>query len=388
MRGAYFDLDGKRCLALWSRSGMGMTDWILPAGQKEVVVENKWLNRRTVTAADGRISLLIADDQSVLIGLKGEVQEDQSLAIRIPEYNEPAKPISGTIRLDNQGATAQRYDLRLNAGAGFVGSVKEIQETVPAGTSKEIELSLTRQAGIGKGAYQIEIAGTIGERPVRKSRGFVLGTRCVAPKTAIHVDGDLSDWDRSGIPAEVADTREQVIQGAEAWRGPEDCSATMRVAWDENYVMTIGIDVTDDKLVTNRRADQPTASDSVQLFIDVRTPWKLYINDYGVGTFQLLIVPGSADHPEASAEFIGPMIAHQKKVVTKKTAKGYTVEVYLRFRNMDEPGWVDGREFRIGALVNDCDDPAAGRKSVLSLWRTAADAVTNCATLTRFELKQ
>jgi parallel beta-helix repeat protein len=387
VRGVYFDLEGKRCLALWSRSGMGMTDWILPAGQKDVVVENKWLNRKTMSTADGRLSLLVADDQTVLIGLTGDVQEDKSLSLRIPEYNEPAKPISGTVRLDNQGTTEQRYELRLNAGAGFVSSVTDIRETVPAGGSKEIALTLTRQAGIGKGAYQVGLDGTVGGRAVKKTKGFVLGTRNIAPFTYIHVDGDLSDWDRNSIPSEVADTKEQVIEGANAWQGPDDCSAKMRVAWADNYMMTIGLDVTDDKLVINQSTNQLTASDSVQVFLDVRTPWKLFINDYGVGAFQLLIVPGNADHPDATVEFIGPMIAHQKSVVTRKTAKGYTAEVRLRFRNMDEPGWVAGREFRVGALVNDCDDAAAGRKSVVGLWRTAADAVTNCATLTRFELK-
>ena len=45
VRGVYFDTEGRRCLALWSRAGAGMTDWVLPAGQKQVVVENKWLNR-------------------------------------------------------------------------------------------------------------------------------------------------------------------------------------------------------------------------------------------------------------------------------------------------------------------------------------------------------
>ena len=101
-----------------------------------------------------------------------------------------------------------------------------------------------------------------------------------------------------------------------------------------------------------------------------------------------MIVPAADDSKEPTVEFIGARSRTRKTVVTKRTAKGYNVAVRLRFRNMDEPGWVPGREIRVGALVNDCDDPAAGRKAVLGLWRTALDADKSCVSLTRFTLQK
>jgi hypothetical protein len=388
VRGAYFDTEGQRCLALWSRGGAGMTDWILPAGQKQAVVENKWLNRTTVRADDGRFSLYVTDDQTVLIGITGEVQEDRSIVIHSPEYIEPGKPVGATICLENQSQAPQACSLAVRWPDGFDGNVSEINETIAPGAKAEKALNLTPKAGTGKGAYQLFVEGTVGGRKVKKTKGFVMGTRNEASKRHISLDADAANWDAAKIPAEVADTREQILLGKDAWRGPTDLSAKARVAWDDDYVLSILVEVTDDKLVTNHRKDKPTESDSVQLFVDVRTPWKLYENTYGVGTFQLVIVPASEDSKDPTVDFIGAPLAYTKAVVTKKTDKGYNVEVRLRFRNMDEPGWVAGREFRIGVLVNDCDDPAAGRKSVLGLWRTALDADKNCVSLTRFTLQK
>jgi len=388
VRGLYFDSEGRRCLALCPRGGSEMTDWILPPGQKEILVENKWLNRTTVKADNDRISLFIMDDPTVLIGVEGEIQEDRSAVIKVPEYNEPGKPVAATIRLENQGMSAQQYELAIRGGDAWDLSLDRLAESVAAGATTEKTLTLTPKPGVVKGAYQLLVEGAAGGRKVKKIKGFIVGSRNIASKAEIQLDGDLSDWDRAKILAEVADTKDQVLLGKDAWQGPDDCSAKIRVAWQDNYQLFIGIEVVDDKLVTNHRKDKPTESDCVQVFVDVRTPWKFYENEYGVGTFQLVIVPASDDSKDPTVEFIGAPLAHQKTVVTKKTDKGYNVEVMLRFRNMDEPGWVAGREFRIGALINDCDAPAAGRKSVLGLWRTALDADRNCVSLTRFDLQE
>jgi parallel beta-helix repeat protein len=388
VRGAYFDTEGRRCLALWSRTSASMTDWVLPAGQKQVVVENKWLNRHTVGAEDGRISLYVTDDPIVLIGVTGQVHEDCSIILRIPEYTEPGKPVEAAIRLENQGEAPQPYALAVRWGESFDGNVDVIKETLAPGAKVEKALILTPKAGTGKGAYQLCVEGAIGGRKVKKTKDFMLGARNVVPKQSIHIDGDAADWDAANLSAEVADTKEQVLLGKDTWRGPADLSAKMRLAWADDYVLSMLVEVTDDKLVTNRRRDKPTESDSVQLFVDVRAPWKLYQNEYGIGAFQLVIVPAADGSNEPTVEFIGAPIAHTKMVATKRTPKGYNVEVRLRFRNMDEPGWVAGREIRVGALVNDSDDPSAGRKSVLGLWRTALDADKSCISLTRFTLQK
>jgi len=52
---------------------------------------------------------------------------------------------------------------------------------------------------------------------------------------------------------------------------------------------------------------------------------------------------------------------------------------------VEDPDWVARREVRVGALVNDSDDPhGADRKSAIGFWNTAADAGEDCASLTTF----
>ena len=100
-----------------------------------------------------------------------------------------------------------------------------------------------------------------------------------------------------------------------------------------------------------------------------------------------MIVPASDNGKEPTVEFIGAPIAYTKKVVTKKTNKGYNMSrSACAFRNMDEPGWVPGREIRVGAGQR-LRQPQHGRKSVLGLWRTALDADKSCISLTRFTLQ-
>ena len=157
-------------------------------------------------------------------------------------------------------------------GDAFDGNVDVINQTLAPGAKVETALNLTPKAGTGKGSYQLCVEGTVGGREVKKTKGFILGAHHAVPRQSIHIDGDASDWDAAKIPAEVADTKEQVLLGKDAWRGPADLSAKMRLAWASNYVLSIIVEVTDDRLVTTHRRDKSTESDSVQLFIDGHAP--------------------------------------------------------------------------------------------------------------------
>ena len=59
--------------------------------------------------------------------------------------------------------------------------------------------------------------------------------------------------------------------------------------------------------------------------------------------------------------------------------------MYFRSNLVEDPGWVEKRELRIGMLVTDADDPkAAEPKRTMAIWRTAADAAQDCSSLTTF----
>jgi hypothetical protein len=170
--------------------------------------------------------------------------------------------------------------------------------------------------------------------------------------------------------------------------------------WQDYRELYFAAEVTDDKLVTSHRDapsavssgpnDDPTKSDSIELLVDARTPWKQYMNQYTPGTFKVILVPANGKEP-MTAKFVGPPLGEIVKAASRKTARGYTVTMQIHFHTnqIEAPGWSANREIRVGVLVHDSDDPSArGCKCTIGLWRTAADAATNCASLTSMMLQK
>jgi hypothetical protein len=124
----------------------------------------------------------------------------------------------------------------------------------------------------------------------------------------------------------------------------------------------------------------------VQLFVDVRAPWRQYLTNYTPGAFELILVPGDSG-TEATFQYGKLKCGDIRKIASRKTDKGYIIEMDLHFHTgeVEDPDWVARREVRVGALVNDSDDPnGADRKSAIGFWNTAADAGEDCASLTTF----
>ena len=73
-------------------------------------------------------------------------------------------------------------------------------------------------------------------------------------------------------------------------------------------------------------------------------------------------------------------------MAARKTEKGYRLETRIVFYRgeVEESGWAADREIRVGVLVQDADDPEGRDRKTIGVWRTAADARDNCASLTTF----
>jgi hypothetical protein len=234
----------------------------------------------------------------------------------------------------------------------------------------------------GQGAFSLHVAGEAGTAKLDQSKTFGVGYSLVL-KHVEHTpkfDGSFLPW-AALPPSGAAETRGQIISGTENWRGPDDLSARVWLAWHEDRELYFAIDVTDDKLVTNHRDDDPARSDSVELFVDVRSSWKQYMKSYSPGAFKLVFVPGDGK-AEASFRYRGTPYGSVRRLRSEKTAKGYRLEVDIHFfaAEVEDPGWTAGRPVRIGVLVHDSDDPSGGPKSTLGLWRTAAEDSTSLTT--------
>jgi hypothetical protein len=388
LRGLYYEAEGQRCLSVWS-AGMGMKYFMVP-GVKQVVVENKFLRRKQVDTRDGRVALFVNQDPTTLMGIGSEIQEDRSISVELPRWTEPGRPITGKLLLENDASVAREYQVDLAVGPGWEISNGKVRQKLAAGEKASLDLRLVPPPEVRKGAFQLGINGVVDGWAMNQSSVIGFGSlQAMKHIDKLNMDGDLSDWG-GDAPAGIADTKEQVVHGAAQWGGPADLSATVRLKWNGSRELFFAADVTDNTLITNHRTHSPTKSDSVQLLVDARAPWKQYMQDYTPGAFRVILVPGEGDAP-ATATFDGKTFGYIAKVASRKTDKGYTIEMDIHFRSglVEEPGWAEKRELRVGVLVNDSDDPqGSDRKTTLGVWRTAADAAQDCTSLTTFALEK
>ena len=86
------------------------------------------------------------------------------------------------------------------------------------------------------------------------------------PDDKIRVDGDLADW--VTVPnAIVRDQQEHVTYGAARWKGPEDLSAKIHLAWSAKGIY-LAADVTDDQMPSRQTGRMLRAADHVALYLD------------------------------------------------------------------------------------------------------------------------
>jgi hypothetical protein len=382
--GLSFDAEGKRCVGIWSR-GAAVRDFLVGSAAR-VTVENKFKVRKELEPVGGRLSLFVSEDPLTLVGFDEELREDRSVLIEVPQWTEPKKPVVAKILLQNIEQPDKDFDLQLSAGPGWKVSPQSIKRFLKAGEKADVAVTLRPVEEIRQGAFPLRVAGTAGGAKVDQAKYFGVGFSLLL-KHVEHtprLDGSFLPW--SGMPPSgVADTHEQVVAGADRWNGPDDLSAKVWLAWAQDRELYFAVDVTDDALVTKHRDDNPTQSDSVELFVDVRSPWKQYMKSYSPGVFKIIFVPAD-EKTKASFRYDGPPFGAVTRVTSKKTAKGYRLEADIHFHTgqVEDPGWVAKRPVRIGVLVYDSDNPAGKRKSTLGLWRTAADVGQDCTSMTTF----
>jgi hypothetical protein len=351
-----------------------------------VTAENKFAARKDIDVRDGRLSLYVQEEPVTLIGFDGQIREDRSVLIDLPPWTEPGRPVSGALVLENVDRAPKRLDLRLSAGPKWTVTPESVQRVLAGGEKTPAAVTLRPAEPIRQGAFSLHVAGEAGAARLDQWKTFGVGETLVI-KHVEHkppFDGSFQPW-AARPPNSVAETRDQVISGAESWRGPGDLSAKAWLAWHEDRDLYFAIDVTDDRLVTSHRDDDPVRSDSVELFVDVRSPWKQYMKPYGLGAFQIIFVPGDGK-ADPSFRYRGAPYGGVHRLRSQKTANGYRLEADIHFcaAEVDDPGWSAGRPVRIGVLVHDSDDPSGGPKSTLALWRTAADSAVDTTSLTTF----
>ncbi|MCK4324030.1 MAG: hypothetical protein KAW89_05830 [Armatimonadetes bacterium] len=242
-------------------------------------------------------------------------------------------------------------------------------------TDRERFMELVREARAEQAA-----AAAARPRPQPKPEHKLMATRPIRLEYALHrappivtVDGDGEEW--AGYPAIELGNADELVKWnmlAENWQGPEDLSAVVKVAWDEESLYLYAL-VRDDQA----RVMQPGAAihegDGVELFVGFSGPSDAQV--YGQDDFQIVLNAGStALMPRivVSGLSVRQEVGAQIAVVDTQRPAGYALEARLPLSSLGQPTLSVGQLLGFGVALNDADDPVLLRESKLD-WASDID---------------
>lgn len=241
-------------------------------------------------------------------------------------------------------------------------------ETKPYKVSPEgntlVPFVVTAPPGIAQSDYPIRVSTMVGGIALTDS-GYIdvlpVMTLTQPARTPV-IDGALSDWRTAPsypIPSE------NIWSGA-LTGGDADCSGTVRVMYDANYVY-VAVEVTDDAVVTNIAPDDVKGhwrSNAVEICVDPSGQ----SGDNTLSVFKAGIFPGTTAGRQARAardadarQGVIEKTAPGMRVASRFTDTGYIIETSIPWRDM--PGGrvpADGHTMGFNVVIYDGDDTQAG----------------------------
>lgn len=178
----------------------------------------------------------------------------------------------------------------------------------------------------------------------------------------LQIDGDLSDW--ATVPNAITlSDKAHATWGAEDWTGPDDLSATVRVAWRHDGLM-IAAEVIDDVVQQPFTGADIWKGDYLNVLLDLQPA-----RETNEGLYQIGISPGDFGKGAASVYIYQPLglSAQDAKAASQRIKRGYTVEAFVPFKALG----VDGVKrdqyatFEIG--VSDSDGTPSSQQTMLTL---------------------
>ena len=183
----------------------------------------------------------------------------------------------------------------------------------------------------------------------------------------VALDGRLDEW--AGAKTLRLNKANQVahLAGGPAWRGVDDLSATVHLAYDAAHFY-IAAEVLDDEFVRERDGSHWHQGDAIELFFDLNLDDDRNVDrgtavPFDEDDLQIFLMPlnpvrswgivafetGLARGLPGGSAMTGVRVAHQVQ-----PGRGYTVEAVIPFHNL--PGFELGtREVGFNVAIDDCD---------------------------------
>jgi hypothetical protein len=193
------------------------------------------------------------------------------------------------------------------------------------------------------------------------------------PDPPFAVDGDLAEW--STVPGAIAlDRAEQVVWGGGSWTSPTDLSATVQVAWRQEFLF-VAVAVTDDQLRQTQRGDGLWKGDHLELYVDAQPDLAPERTGFGDGQFQFALSPGNFLKTGDPLTDCGPELYCYRPekgavegalVGATRTATGWTLEAAIPWAFLGVPSPAAGLPLRLEIGVSDTDSPEPRQEALMT----------------------
>lgn len=194
-------------------------------------------------------------------------------------------------------------------------------------------------------------------------RGHVAFMTSPRRQQPITIDGSLSDWPQH--PPIRLDKKEQLVSQWRPWGGPEDASARVYTAWDDEFLY-IAAEVTDDDLSGPVEGFEMYKNDGVEVYVDAkfqedRLEQRYSADDNQFGFFYEAGKPVVFRWSHGGTYWPEGRVALNQQPTSKETVGGGTVPSYILegavpLKTLQlEPG--SGKIIGFGAALSDDDDP-------------------------------
>jgi hypothetical protein len=193
------------------------------------------------------------------------------------------------------------------------------------------------------------------------------------PDPPFAIDGDLAEW--STVPGVTTmDRAEQVVWGSGSWTSPADLSATVQLAWRQEFLF-IAVAVTDDQLRQTQRGDSLWKGDHLELYIDAQPDLDPDRTKFGEGQFHLALSPGNFLKTGDPLTDCGPELYCYRPekgaiegalVGATRTARGWTLEAAIPWAFLGVKNPLSGMPLRLEIGVSDTDSPEPKQEALMT----------------------
>lgn len=337
--------------------------------------------RQWTVAEDGILTVDVNENPLYLFNVPVGFQQLTPLTVKSPEFLPENGVLQGLVEVKNPFKTPLKAKLSADA---IIGADIELQQTVvdlAPGMTVDIPLTLTARQ-LKRRPYSINVSMTAGDKLIGVSSAMFSSPGVIVNvpelKRALPLDGDASKWE--DIPMVVCDDEDSVVHGkpnrAETWlpqwRGAEDLSFTVKLAWVREQGVYFLLQVRDDTLMPAPMEDVGRAFmyDCLELFFDGRKYGERG-GPVSIGADQVVVVPqtGEAVKPCTfwTARKNEEQVKMQLSCVGRRTAEGYLIEGRITPKSDLDFKLLPGSQFAMDFLVDDRDSDEEPRKAAMAL---------------------